>query len=147
MGKQVQLSRDYTQNNAAGCVFYSLNKISGKTVSGLGEWLLANKFQEKALPPAITWKTATDPGKVSNLSTAPDANGGIFWNTPGDGYRYSVYAIPSSVSKSAIMSTVDGGILSDYLVGIYYSGYCYLPAEKVSGYYYAVCVLDRYGDK
>ena len=147
VGKQVQLSRDYTLNNATGCVFYSHNKISGKTVSGLGEWLLANKFQKKALPPAIDWKTATNPGKVSNLSTAPDANGGIFWNTPGDGYRYSVYAIPSSVSKSTIMSSVDGGILSDYLVGIYYSGYCYLPAEKVSGYYYAVCVLDRYGNE
>lgn len=147
VGKQVQLSRDYTQNNAAGCVFYSHNKISGKTVSGLGEWLLANKFQKKALPPAITWKTATDPGKVSNLSTAPDANGGIFWNTLGDGYRYSVYAIPSSVSKANIMSTADGGILSDYLVGIYYSNYCYLPTEKVSGYYYAVCALDRYGNE
>ncbi len=147
VGKQVQLSRDYTQNNAAGCVFYSLNKISGKTVSGLGEWLLSNKFQKKALPPAIDWKTSSDPGKVSNLSTAPDANGGIFWNTLGDGYRYSVYAIPSSVNKSAIMSSVYSGILSDYLVGIYYSNYCYLPAEKVSGYYYAVCALDRYGNE
>ena len=147
VGKQLQYSRDYTENAAPGSVFYSFQYMSGKTASGFGDWLLANKYQMKSLPPAMTWKTATDPGKVKNLSSAPDSNGGLFWDNIGTNYRYSVYAIPSSVSKSNIMSTVVDGIESKYLVDITYNNYIYLPEEKVSGYYYAVCALDRFGNE
>lgn len=147
VGKQIEYSRQYTQNAAPGCVLYSFQYMSGKTASGFGDWLLSNKFQMKSLPPAMTWKTATNPGKVKNLSSAPDSNGGLFWDNIGTNYRYSVYAIPSSVSKSNIMSTVVDGIESKYLVDVTYNNYIYLPEEKVSGYYYAVCALDRFGNE
>lgn len=158
VGKQVQLNRDYDVNGAPGQVYYSHNKIGGQTCSGLGEWLLANKYQAKSMVPAATWYETATYGKVSSIS---NSSGSLSWpSIIGDSYtyyngknylfptvRYSVYAIPTSVAKTAIMSTVTGGIESKYLLGISYTNSYTLPSDKRSGYYYAVCVLDRFGNE
>lgn len=140
---QVQLSRDYTKNSASGCVFYSQKYISGRSVKGFGEHLLANKFQTACLTPAIDWKPAADPGKVQNYAKSGSK---ITWDALNN-VRYSVYAIPTSVSKANAQSSSYSGIKSDYLLGVSYTNSYTLPSGKTSGYYYAVCVLDRYGNE
>ena len=142
VGLQLQSSRDYTLNDAPGEVFFSLAFISGKKVSGLGEWLLANKYQKKAIIPAITWKSATSQGKVSGLTVSSSQ---LSW-TAVSGMRYAVYAIPSSLSHSDAASTA-GGVKSDYLLGITYTNSYTIPSGYTSGYYYAVSILDRYSNE
>lgn len=140
IGKQVQFSRDYTENEAPGAVFYSAAYVTGKKQSGFGEWLQVNKFQNKALTPAIDWKKSDlEKVQVSALSKRATV---LSW-AGVDNVRYSVYAVPESVN----VETLDSNISAEYLLGVSYKTTYTMPDDKKSGYNYAVCVLDRYGNE
>ena len=140
IGKQVQFSRDYTENEAPGAVFYSAAYVTGKKQSGFGEWLQVNKFQNKALTPAIDWKKSDlEKVQVSALNKRATA---LSW-AGVDNVRYSVYAVPESVN----VETLDSNIPAEYLLGVSYKTTYTMPDDKKSGYNYAVCVLDRYGNE
>lgn len=140
IGKQVQFSRDYTENEAPGAVFYSAAYVTGKKQSGFGEWLQVNKFQNKALTPAIDWKKSDlEKVQVSALSKRATV---LSW-VGVDNVRYSVYAVPESVN----VETLDSNIPAEYLLGVSYKTTYTMPDDKKSGYNYAVCVLDRYGNE
>lgn len=140
IGKQVQFSRDYTENEAPGAVFYSAAYVTGKKQSGFGEWLQVNKFQNKALTPAIDWKKSDlEKVQVSALSKRATM---LSW-AGVDNVRYSVYAVPESVN----VETLDSNIPAEYLLGVSYKTTYTMPDDKKSGYNYAVCVLDRYGNE
>lgn len=140
IGKQVQFSRDYTENEAPGAVFYSAAYVTGKKQSGFGEWLWVNKFQNKALTPAIDWKKSDlEKVQVSALNKRATV---LSW-TGVDNVRYSVYAVPESVN----VETLDSNIPAEYLLGVSYKTTYTMPDDKKSGYNYAVCVLDRYGNE
>lgn len=140
IGKQVQFSRDYTENEAPGAVFYSAAYVTGKKQSGFGEWLQVNKFQNKALTPAIDWKKSDlEKVQVSALNKRATV---LSW-AGVDNVRYSVYAVPESVN----VETLDSNIPAEYLLGVSYKTTYTMPDGKKSGYNYAVCVLDRYGNE
>lgn len=140
IGKQVQFSRDYTENEAPGAVFYSAAYVTGKKQSGFGEWLQVNKFQNKALMPAIDWKKSDlEKVQVSALSKRATV---LSW-AGVDNVRYSVYAVPESVN----VETLDSNIPAEYLLGVSYKTTYTMPDDKKLGYNYAVCVLDRYGNE
>lgn len=140
IGKQVQFSRDYTENEAPGAVFYSAAYVTGKKQSGFGEWLQVNKFQNKALTPAIDWKKSDlEKVQVSALNKRTTV---LSW-AGVDNVRYSVYAVPESVN----VETLDSNIPAEYLLGVSYKTTYTMPDDKKSGYNYAVCVLDRYGNE
>lgn len=140
IGKQVQFSRVYTENEAPGAVFYSAAYVTGKKQSGFGEWLQVNKFQNKALTPAIDWKKSDlEKVQVSALNKRATV---LSW-TGVDNVRYSVYAVPESVN----VETLDSNIPAEYLLGVSYKTTYTMPDDKKSGYNYAVCVLDRYGNE
>lgn len=140
IGKQVQFSRDYTENETPGAVFYSAAYVTGKKQSGFGEWLQVNKFQNKALTPAIDWKKSDlEKVQVSALSKRATV---LSW-AGVDNVRYSVYAVPESVN----VETLDSNIPAEYLLGVSYKTTYTMPDDKKSGYNYAVCVLDRYGNE
>lgn len=140
IGKQVQFSRDYTENEAPGAVLYSAAYVTGKKQSGFGEWLQVNKFQNKALTPAIDWKKSDlEKVQVSALNKRATV---LSW-TGVDNVRYSVYAVPESVN----VETLDSNIPAEYLLGVSYKTTYTMPDDKKSGYNYAVCVLDRYGNE
>lgn len=140
IGKQVQFSRDYTENEAPGAVFYSAAYVTGKKQSGFGEWLQVNKFQNKALTPAIDWKKSDlEKAQVSALNKRATV---LSW-AGVDNVRYSVYAVPESVN----VETLDSNIPAEYLLGVSYKTTYTMPDDKKSGYNYAVCVLDRYGNE
>ena len=140
IGKQVQFSRDYTENEAPGAVFYSAAYVTGKKQSGFGEWLQVNNFQNKALTHAIDWKKSDlEKMQVSALSKRATV---LSW-AGVDNVRYSVYAVPESVN----VETLDSNIPAEYLLGVSYKTTYTMPDDKKSGYNYAVCVLDRYGNE
>ena len=145
--KQINYSRQYTENNAPGAVLYSAKNINGNNggVSGLGNYLANNIFQHPAIIPAVTWKQAPGYGAPANLAM----NGAtLAWTIqPGTLVKYSVYAVPSDLTPAQAMITAYEGIKSDYLLGITYRPEYTLPNAYQSGYWYAVCVIDGYGNE
>ena len=144
---QINYSRQYTENNAPGAVLYSAKNINGNNggVSGLGNYLLANAFQHPALIPAVTWKTAPGYSAPADLALLGST---LSWpEQAGTLVKYSVYAVPSDLTKEDAASTTFDGIKGDYLLGITYSPSFTLPNAYQSGYWYAVCVIDGYGNE
>ena len=145
--KQINYSRQYTENNAPGAVLYSAKNINGNNggVSGLGNYLLANTFQHPSIIPAVTWKQAPGYGAPTGLSQ----NGSTLTWTAQQGtlVKYSVYAVPSEMTKEEVASTAFDGIKSDYLLAITYMPSYTLPNAYQDGYWYAVCVIDGYGNE
>ena len=145
--KQVNYSRQYTENNAPGAVLYSAKNINGNNggVSGLGNYLLANAFQYPAMIPALTWKTA--PGFSAPANLAQSGLELTWTQQEGTLVKYSVYAVPANLTAQEAMSTAYDGIKSDYLLGVTYKPSYILPSDYQSGYWYAVCVIDGYGNE
>ena len=145
--KQINYSRQYTEDNAPGVVLYSAKNINGNNggVGGLGNYLLANAFQYRAMIPAVTWKTA--PGYGAPADLAQDG-ATLTWSLQnGTLVKYSVYAVPADITVEQAMSTAYDGIKSDYLLGVTYKPEYFLPSAYQSGYWYAVCVIDGYGNE
>ncbi|MGM9844155.1 MAG: glycoside hydrolase family 10 protein, partial [Muribaculaceae bacterium] len=142
IGKQLQYSRAYTQNDAPGSVYFCAREITGKKVSGLGDWLKEYKYQNKSVPPAMTWYTATDPGKIASLSVS----GSTLSCSSMSGVRYLFYAIPNNVSRNSAKSTNSNGLKAEYIVDMSYTNSVSISG-KTSGYWYAVAPFDRYGNE
>lgn len=139
---QVQLSRQYTENNAPGVNFYSSRYINGPRFSGLGNYLVQTIFPKKALPPALEWK----PKDNLDAPTGLALNGStLSWNeVEGELVKYAIYAIPTSVDVSTITSQQFEGIKSDYLMAVTYGTNVELADEYKSGYWFAVSSVDGY---
>ena len=147
MAKQTTLTRKYNENNAPGIIYYSAAYINGPTKSGLGDYMKANSFTHKALTPVVTWKNKINYGKVANLVSTGSA---LSWDTVSNGnaiIRYTVYAIPTSVTLDAAKLSNGDGISNEYLLNVSYSNSYTVPADKQGDYYYAVCVYDGYGNE
>ncbi|MBR5101644.1 MAG: family 10 glycosylhydrolase, partial [Muribaculaceae bacterium] len=144
VAQQIRLSRQYNLDNAPGVNIYSAKNINGRNggVSGLGAYLKENVFQTKAIVPAITWKNGATYAAPTNARLS---NGKLMWNAVnGTLIKYSVYAVPLSVTIADAQSSTFGGIKSDYLLNLTYTNSFTLPSDKQSGYWYAVCVVDGY---
>ena len=145
--QQINYSREYTEDNAPGAVLYSAKNINGNNngVAGLGNYLLANAFQHPAMIPAVTWKAAPDYSAPSNLAREGNT---LEWTAQqGTLVKYSVYAVPNDITIEDATSTAFDGIRSDYLLGISYKPEFALPSGYQEGYWYAVCVVDGYGNE
>ena len=142
--QQVQYSRDYTQNNAPGCVFFRTGFLSGPNATGLGSYLRTNKFGQLALTPEITWKNHSSHGTVDGLSLSSST---LSWSavSTDELLRYTVYAIPEGIGYEDALASDGDGIKAEYLLGITYANSYWLPTDRRKGYGYAVCILDGYG--
>lgn len=139
---QVQLSRQYTENNAPGVNFYSSRYINGPRMTGLGNYLVQTIFPKKALPPALEWKPKDNLDTPENLALNGNT---LSWDfVDGELVKYAVYAIPTSVDVSTITSQQFEGIKSDYLVAVTYNTSVTLASEYLTGYWFAVTSIDGY---
>lgn len=131
---QIQCNRDYDGLDAPGCVMYASENFTGKKNEGLASYLKANKFTQMALQPKMSWKSSTDPGKVTGLALSSST---LSW-TGYDNVRYAVYAVPTG-------TTVDESDVScEYLIGNPYET-SYDVSGYTSGYRLGVSVVDRMG--
>ncbi|WP_321436090.1 family 10 glycosylhydrolase [uncultured Bacteroides sp.] len=138
VGSQIDANRNSDKNDAPGSIFYSATKLYATT--GFIDYLKRNKFTDKALTPAIHWKSTSTPSAVSNILL----NGNVLSWTPADGnMRYSIYAIPNSeVNNPSVFNS------SEYLLGVSYSAtYTLNASADFSNKTFAVAVLDRYGNE
>ena len=145
--QQLSYSRQYTEDNCPGVVLYSAKNINGNNsgVSGLGNYLLANAFQHPAMIPAVTWKDAPGYDAPTGLT---QSGAELTWDAQsGTLVKYAVYAVPAEMTLDEATSTVYGGIKSDYLLDITYRPTYSLPSGYDTGYWYAVCVIDGYGNE
>ncbi len=146
---QVTAHRNGCVNNEPGEIYYSARNIDGIKsgyAAGLGDHLEQNLYTRKSLVPVVDWKEHPTYGAPSSLTQTSTT---LKWAaTTGEGQaiiRYSVYAIPTSVSIENAQASDGDGIDGKYLLGVSYNTTYTIPSDKRSGYYYAVCVYDGYG--
>lgn len=140
----VMLNRTSSQNGSFGSIFYSSSSLYSKSATKpitLAHNLKRHLYTLPALPPAMTWKTTTDPGTVKNLSF--DGTGTLSWDAMEDAKnkRYTVYAIPNGLNPDNFKKQLK------YMLGFTYSNTYEIPEDFCKGYYFGVCVYDRYGNE
>ena len=147
MATQTELTRQYNKNNAPGIVYYSAKYINGPEKTGLGDYMKANSFTHKALTPVVTWKTKTNYGKVTNLSSNGSTLSWYAFKNDDAIIRYTVYAIPAEFTLDDVQMSDGDGISNEYLLGVSYANSYSIPSVKQGNFYYAVCIYDGYGNE
>ena len=145
LSAQVDLTRKHTLNDAPGAIYYNTSFLHGSYLS-ISQYVGTNNYQLPSLIPTATWKTrvnyAAPTGATRNGTT-------LSWTaTKGSGQaiiRYTVYAIPSSVSLDNALASDGDGISNEYLLGVTYSNSYTLTSAQASNHWYAVCVYDGLG--
>ncbi len=131
---EVRLNRSSSLDGCPGSIFYSTKYIYSASPK-FGHYLKQTVFNTPAIAPIMTWKPGDNPGVVTNVARSGNK---LSW-TGHDNVRYTVYAIPTDVPSENFQCEVE------YLLGMSYATEFVIPDNRLSGYKYAVCVLDRYG--
>lgn len=146
---QIELSRQYTRNNAPGFCLFRAAFINGPLATGFGDYLKNKVTSCKSLQPAVTWKS----DKIYQFGRV---EGGIKsgvtlkWNSVSHGNRivkYTVYAVPVTKTLGDVTRSDGDGIEADYLLGVTYTNSYQIPADRRNGYWYAVCVYDGFSNE
>lgn len=134
-GLQVDANRQYCPFDAPGSIFYNTTQYRNK---GLVTDLKNSKFQQKALPPAMSWK-------AHEVLDAPyDMNiiGTLLTWEHDKADRFAVYVYPKGMDAALAMST------SAYLVDMVYDHRIDLAGSgDLTDRTIAVCAVDRYGNE
>lgn len=144
---EINLTRDYTANNAPGMIYYNTRCINGPQISGLGDHIAKTSYTAPSLVPVVDWKDHTTYAAPSGLTKSGTS---LSWTattgaTDKSIIRYTVYAIPQEVSLEGAQSTDGDGLKGEYLLGVSYNTTYTIPTAKASSYWYAVCVYDGFG--
>lgn len=133
---QITLSRKAVEEfgGEPGVVFFRAAWVDGCQPNDFTTKVVEQNFAHQALMPEMTWQTSVDPGAVTNISRFGNT---LKWRNY-EGYRYSVYAVPSDEKANFAQQ-------SEYLLGFTYTNEYSIPDDKQTGYDYAVCVYDRNG--
>lgn len=142
-GEEVRINREAEDYRSPGTIFYSTAHLTGKKAAGLADYMKENEFSLPALLPAMTWKTAKDPGTVKRLKIQGST---LSWHAQ-PGMRYVVYAIPMDISPVDALSSTGSNFTADHIIAVTYSNSVELPAAKRKGHWYAVAPYDRYGNE
>ncbi len=137
-GAQIYWNRISDKNDAPGSVFFRAAQFS---TQGFTNYLAANEFQYKSLPPAISWKSYIEKSVPTNLRLESNM---FKWDSPETNERFVVYAIPNAqVGDPAVFST------NHHLLGISYSKT--FDLSDVTGlmatHTFGVAVMDRFGNE
>ena len=153
MLKEVQANRAQNKNiyggTSPGSVFYSAQCLKkGNWSDTFRAYCASTVYPYKNLPPVLTWK-ASDNYKAPTSLTNIDNT--LHWDAISTNKlcRFAIYAVPSNVAVSDAKGS-QGGIHSKYLVDFVYNPdngsatdvSFTLPADKQTGYWYAVTAID-----
>ncbi len=147
LAKQVEITRENTDNGGCGVIWYSAKWISGPGMQGMGDYFAKNTYTNPSLVPAVTWKNAP----VYNAPAGLKLNGNtLSWSATAPAranaiIRYTVYAVP--INKSVELASGADGLDGAYLQGVTYGTSFTLDSSvaDTDKYWYAVCVYDGYG--
>lgn len=141
--RETNTARQANTYDANGMVFFhygefvNYNEKYGDKRLTFGQIMAQEVFQDKALTPIRTWEHVWAPKMVTNVAASGTT---LTWDAV-PGMRYTVYAFPESVGEAAFACQ------REYLQGISYTNSYEIPADMASGYKWAVCVYDRYGNE
>lgn len=143
---QVDMTRRFATDGAPGQIYYNGTSINGNS---LATHLQNNCYTAPALVPALYKSARVSYDAPAGLKRSGSA---LSWTAtvpaPRSQVRYTVYAVPAGKTLADVTCSVAGvedGISNEYLLGITYTPSYTIPADKTSGYWYAVCVYDGYG--
>lgn len=133
--KEVKVNREESLDGAPGSVFFSAKYLYRQAFGKglLGHHLRNEVFTTPALVPAMTHKRSNNPGLVSDIQKSGNT---LSWKGY-DNVRYTVYAVPVTEKNFTRQA--------EYLLGFTYTTSYEIPANKSTGYKYAVAVYDRLG--
>ena len=140
---EINMSREFNRQDETGLVYFEYKTFNnytekyGDTRQPLGDILYQYAYQNKALTPLRHWNNVRDPKMTSNVTVSGTT---LTWNKV-DGMRYTVYAVPTTLSESEFTCQ------KQYLEQVCYTNSYAIPSDKASGYNWAVCVYDRYGNE
>lgn len=141
---EVNMTREFNRQDETGLVYFeyktfnnSSEKYDGTNRQDLGDILYQYAYQNKALTPLRHWNNVRDPKITSNVTVSGTT---LTWDEV-EGMRYTVYAVPTTLSESEFSCQ------KQYLEQVCYTNSYTIPDAKASGYNWAVCVYDRYGNE
>lgn len=137
--QEMLIAREGAPENASGVVYFEWNEFVNHAEARVkfGDIMKDAVFQTKVLAPIMPWRNKIEPKMVSNVQLSGTT---LSWNAVS-GMRYTVYAVPTSVSDAEF------GCQREYLQAITYTNSYTIPNAMTSGYRWAVCVYDRYGNE
>ena len=148
LNHQIALNRSNAEAGTTGTIPYSSKYYDGPALTGWGQSLSDNVFQYKSLTPVMTWKSTELPAAVA----ATKSGSSLSW--PGAAQtgldpimRYTVYAVPENVTLEKAKLSDGDGIATKYLLDVVYGSSFTIPSAKRTGYWYAVCAYDGYGNE
>ena len=140
---EIDANRQYSPYNAPGSIFYNTNTYmkftpeGGSTVYSCTT-LATTRFAQRALPPAMSWKSHPTLAAPTNLAL----NGTTLSWKHASAERFSVYAYPKNIDKAAAIEN------SEYLVGMVYGKSVSLSGvSDLANKAIAVRAMDRYGNE
>lgn len=149
--KEVEANRAQNKNiyggTSPGSVFYSAQCLkNGDWRDSFRQYCAESVYKYKNLPPVLTWKTPDNYKAPENLTNIENT---LHWDAISTNKlcRFAIYAVPSDVAVSEAKGS-QGGIHSKYLLDFVYNPSnntdvsFKLPADKQSGYWYAVTAID-----
>ena len=149
--KEVEANRAQNKNiyggTSPGSVFYSAQCLkNGDWRDSFRQYCAESVYKYKNLPPVLTWKTPDNYKAPENLTNIENT---LHWKAISTSKlcRFAIYAVPSNVAVSEAKGS-QGGIHSKYLLDFVYNPSdntdvsFTLPADKQSGYWYAVTAID-----
>ncbi len=141
---EINMTREFNRQDETGLVYFEYKtfnnyteKYDGVNRQYLGDILYQYAYQNKALTPLRHWNNVRNPKITSNVKVSGDQ---LTWDAV-EGMRYTVYAVPTTLSESEFTCQ------KQYLEQVRYTNSYTIPADKASGYNWAVCVYDRYGNE
>lgn len=140
---EINMSREFNRQDETGLVYFEYKTFNnytekyGDARQPLGDILYQYAYQNKALTPLRHWNNVRDSKMTSNVTVSGST---LTWNKV-DGMRYTVYAVPTTLSESEFTCQ------KQYLEQVCYTNSYSIPSDKASGYNWAVCVYDRYGNE
>ncbi len=145
---QVELNRKYSQDTklkSTGSIYFSSKYFFGPTCSGLDDHLVKNVYQNKSLIPVIPWKERVWFEAPKNLKFDGKTLSWDKIDAPRSIMRYTVYAVPTSVSYDTASDPEGDGLAIEYMEKVCYDSKFELPTDHRSDYWYAVCAYDGLG--
>ncbi len=145
---EMRLLRSHCANGQSGTIFWSVRNLYNKP--GLSEqlchYLRRTVFQYPSLPPTVPWRSPVA-RKAPVVNFLKHEGGTLAWQLIPR-CRYTVYAFPKTMSRAQFKGEVK------HLLGMVYNPergaeevVYTIPASLRSGYAFAVCALDRYGNE
>ena len=127
--KQIDFNRQYLSSGYTGSVFYNTTAYL-KMYSAL-----TSRFEHKALPPAMDWKSTTTLSAPENLTLSGST---LKWSHPS-AIRFTVYVYPKGTSLETAKTN------PAYLKGIVYGNSYSVSEIDLNNYDVAVFSYDRFG--